>query len=440
MSVGPRAAALDLADHACGLRLADVPADVVELARVCVIDAVACAIFGARFPWSRILKEHVLAGRASGSAALPGLDLPGLPADQAALLGGAFAHAFELDSLRKPGAGVHPGATVALPSLAVGREVTASGEDVLRAVVAGVEVQFRIGNATLHSAESRGFHAPGVTGAFGAAVAAGLLRGLPPERLASALGIAASFGGGLLAFAVSGSGGMVKRLHLGRAAQAGVIAVDLAARGYEGPVEALEGRMGLLEAYCPRSDPARLTAGLGEVWELRRLCLKRYAAHVTAQAPIEFVRDAMHEHGFGPEDVEAVELGVGEKVRTHHANRRPKDVAGAQYSVPYALAAAILDDPEDPLAFERSAGDPAVAGLCDRIELRPTELKDKWGCEAVIRLRSGRTVEGRKTGFRGAPEAPASRGDLRRKFVTLAQPTVGPAAEELFQELLSELG
>lgn len=433
------AAARDLADYACALRFRDIPADVVELARTCVIDAVACAVFGAAFPWSRILTEQALAARASGAATLPGLDLPPLPADQTALLGGAYAHAFELDSLRKPGAGVHPGATVAIPALAVAREVGAGEEDLLRAVVAAAEVQFRIGAATLHSAESRGFHAPGITGVFGAAVAAGLLRGLAPDRLAAALGVGASLGGGLLAFAASGSGGMVKRLHLGRAAQSGVFAADLAGRGFEGPAEALEGPMGVLAAYCPRSDAARLTAGLGEVWELRRLCLKRYAAHVTAQAPIEFAREAMRDHGFAAGDVAEVELGVSEKVLSHHANRRPRDVAGAQYSVPFALAAAMVRDPEDPHAFGLAVEDPAVFALCDRVALRGAALDDKWGCEIRIRLRAGGVVEGRKSGFRGAPETPARPEDIRRKFLKLTAAALGERAAAMFKALGRDL-
>ncbi|MGQ7792488.1 MmgE/PrpD family protein [Faunimonas sp. B44] len=422
MGAGGESAAATLARHACDLMAADLPEPVWTAAETCLVDTVGCILLGSRFPWSQIVRDHALASGASGNCSLPGLDLRGLHAEQAALIGGAYCHAFELDSLRKPGAGVHPGATVAAPALAVAQEVGASGPDLLRAIVAGCEVMFRIGDATLHSAESRGFHAPGITGVFGAAVAAGLLRGLDAPALANAMGVAGSLAGGLLAFAGSGEGGMVKRLHLGRAAQGGIMAADLAARGYEGPGAVLEGRYGVLEAFCPKSDPARLTASLGSVFEIERICIKRYACHVTAQAPIQFLRQAMGEHGFAASDIEAIELGVSSKILSHHASISPRDVAGAQYSVPFALATAACHDPDDPLSFARdNISDREVAALAGRIYLSPAEPGGgKWGADVTVRLRDGRSVTGRQETFRGCPEDPMSPDEVAGKFVRLA--------------------
>src|SRR6202007_2564642 len=102
----------------------------------------------------------------------------------------------------------------------------------IAAFVAGNEVMIRIGRATGHTNEARGFHAPGTTGPFGAAIAAGHLLGLDPEAMTNALGIAGSLAGGLLEFARSGTGAMVKRLHLGRASESGVLAASLAEDGF----------------------------------------------------------------------------------------------------------------------------------------------------------------------------------------------------------------
>ena len=406
-----------LAEYATGLRIADIPADVAELAGVCLADAVACTAFGAQFPWSRAVQDQALAVARAGRCRLPFLDLPQIPAETAALLAGTFAHAYELDSLRMPGAGVHPGATVAMPALMVAQQVGAGPDDLVRAIVAGIEVMLRIGDATLHSAEARGFHAPGITGPFGATVAAAVLHGLPASATASAMGIAASCGGGLLAFAGSSGGGMVKRLHMGRAAQAGVTAAELARRGFEGPLSALEGRFGLLEAYCPASDPDRLVAGLGTEFETRTLCIKHYACHVTAQAPVEMLRAAMTDHGFTANDIDSIDLGVSDKVRSHHAAVRPSDAAGAQYSVPFAMAAAAFDDPEDPLVFERAVTRDDVAALSSRTTLQPQrQIRSKWGAEMSLRLRSGATIECVREAFLGTPERPMSCQEFGGKF------------------------
>ena len=412
-------AAQQLAEFAHALRPKAIPTDVRALAWSCLTDAVGCAAFGAQFSWSRMIIEQAAAGAAPGSCHLPTLSLPGLPVEQAALIAGACAHAFELDSLRKPGAGVHPGATVALPALMVAQDIGAGLEDLLCAIVAGTEVMFRIGNATLHSAEQRGFHAPGITGPFGAAVATGLLRGLSLQQMVDAFGIAGSMSGGLLAFSHAG-GGMVKRLHMGRAAQGGVFAANLAARGYEGPNTVLEGKFGLLEAYCQNSEPARLTAGLGTDWQTRQLCLKRYACHVTAQAPVECLREMMSAHDFSAEDISTIDLAVSDKVLSHHSNPAPTDLAGAQYSVPYVLAVAALNNPDDPKTFIKALDQPAAAELAARITLHSAAAdQDKWGATLAVRLVSGRVFDASKNSFLGTPERPFTSNDMASKFASL---------------------
>src|SRR6202035_4449617 len=198
-----------------------------------------------------------------------------------ALANGALAHAFELDSLTRPGAGAHPGATVLPPALAVAQQQGGiSGKALIAAFVAGNEVMIRIGRATGHTNEARGFHAPGTTGPFGAAVACGHLLGLDRAKMANAIGIAGSLAGGLLEFA-RGDGGMVKRLHLGRASEAGVLAASLAAGGFTGPRTVIEGQFGFLRVFCTAWDEAELTRGLGEEFVVSTTVLKRYPCHAT---------------------------------------------------------------------------------------------------------------------------------------------------------------
>src|SRR5215212_6958344 len=108
----------------------------------------------------------------------------------------------------------------------------------------------RIAMATKHTNEIRGFHGPSTTGPFGATVAVGCLLGFDAAKMTNALGIAASLAAGLLQFSRSGTGGMVKRLHLGRANESGVLAANLAARGFEGPHDILEGEFGFLNVFC----------------------------------------------------------------------------------------------------------------------------------------------------------------------------------------------
>lgn len=426
-----------LAAYAAAAKFDDLPPVAVERAKQCLIDAVACAVFGRQFPWSAMVLEEALSTGAGGPCRVPGVPGKSLHVPQAALVLGAFAHAFEFDNLRKPGAGVHPGATVALPALAMAQAVNASGKDLVAAIVAGIEVMFRIGAATLHSPEHIGFHAPGLTGPFGAAAACISLMRLSPRAAAHAFGIAGSLAGGLLAFAKAGSGGMVKRLHLGRAAESGVVAARLAQRGYEGPRTVIEGRYGVLEAFCEESDPALLTQGLGHVFEIERVCFKRYPCHVTAHVPAQLLRGLIETHGFGGDDVRAIAIEASEKVVSHHNEREPADIMLAQYSVPFCVALCAYHDPLDPSVFsDRFVRDARVRDLAKRIQVSASEAIKGWGARISVSLNDGRTFGGQIDTWLGCPETPLSAEQLRAKFNRLTEGASDRLRSSLFDDLM----
>src|SRR2546423_5448889 len=223
-----------LAEYAAGLRYEDLPKEVIAAAKDAIIDTIAACTCGSALPWSRIIIDYAERTGPGGASRILGRGTA-VQAPAAALANGALAHAFELDSLTRPGAGAHPGATVLPPALAIAQQQGGiSGRSLIAAFVAGNEIMIRIGRATGHTNEARGFHAPGTTGPFGAAVACAHLLGLDAAKMTNAIGIAGSLAGGLLEFA-KGDGGMVKRLHLGRASEAGVFAPSPAGRGFPRP-------------------------------------------------------------------------------------------------------------------------------------------------------------------------------------------------------------
>jgi len=430
-------AAQRLADFAVSLRFEDVPPHVVKQAKVCLIDAIGCAMFGRKLPWSAMVLEEALATGAGGPCRLPGVADGTLHVPQAALALGAFSHAFELDNLRNPASGVHGGATVALPAFAMAQACGASGRDLIAAIVAGIEVMFRIGNATLHSAEKVGFHGPGMTGPFGSAAACASLLRLSTTQTANAFGIAGSLGGGLLAFAKSSSGGMIKRLHLGRAAEAGVIAARLAQRGFEGPPSVLEGRFGVLEAFCEETDPSLLTRGLGESWEIERVTIKRYACHVTSHVPVQLIRELMEQHGFAGDDIAEIAVDASEKVVSHHSDADPHDIMQAQYSVAFNLALAAYHDPRDPDVYnDDTAAQPQVRDLARRVRVESKVGRKGWAAQIAVSLRDGRRFEGTADTFLGCPQTPQSAEQLRFKFDRLCKHAPEGLKRSLFDALM----
>src|SRR5204862_3378937 len=176
-----------LAEYAAGLRYEDLPREVMAAAKEAIIDTVAACICGSALPWSRIVIDYAERTGPGGASRILGRG-SAVQAPAAALANGALAQACELGALTRPGAGAHPGATVLPPALAVAQQagVGASGRALSAAFVAGNEVMIRIGRATGHTNEARGFHAPGTTGPFGGAAAAGHLLRLDARAMANA--------------------------------------------------------------------------------------------------------------------------------------------------------------------------------------------------------------------------------------------------------------
>src|SRR4029077_18558286 len=160
---------------------------------------------------------------------------------------------------------------------------------------------------------------------------------LDAGRMANALGLAGSLAGGLLEFA-KGDGGMVKRLHLGRAAQAGVLAASLAHAGFTGPRTVIEGEFGFLRVFCTEFDEAELTRNLGHEYVTLSTVLKRYPVHATAHAAVRAVRDLHAEHRFSVGDVETITVTGNKRMLERHNIAEPADLMLAQYSIPFCVA------------------------------------------------------------------------------------------------------
>jgi 2-methylcitrate dehydratase PrpD len=418
-----------LAEYAAALRYEDLPAPVVQQAKDCIIDTVAAAICGSSLPWSRIVIDYAERTGPGGKSHILGRG-SAVQAPAAALANGALAHAFELDSLTRPGAGAHPGATVLPPALAVAQERGADGRALIAAFVAGNEVMIRIGRATGHTNEARGFHAPGTTGPFGGAVAAGHLTGLGSGAMANALGIAGSLCGGLLEFA-RGDGGMVKRLHLGRASEAGVLAASLAAAGFTGPRTVLEGEFGFLKVFCTKWDEAELTRGLGEEFLVSSTVLKRYPCHATAHAAVRAARELQAEHGFTGAEVEAITVTGNARMVERHNILEPADLMLAQYSIPFSVALSLSREARDPEAWDQTAlADPQIRTLCRRVRLVPGEEHSGMASIVAIALTDGRRLE------RRAESGMLEPGELGDKFRRLTRAALGgPGAAALYERL-----
>jgi 2-methylcitrate dehydratase PrpD len=429
-----------LAEYAANLSFADLPPEVVQRAKDCIADTVAVIAYGAALPWSKIVLRYAARNGAGGKSRVlePGGAL--LHAPMAAFANGALAHAFEMDNLTWPNSGVHPGATMFVPALAAAQEYGRGGRDLLTAFVAGAETMIRIGRATKHNNEGRGFHAPGTTGPFGGAVAVGRLMKFDTETMTNAIGIAGSLACGLLEFARSGTGAMVKRMHMGRAAESGVLAAGLAADGFTGPVTVLEGPFGFLNVYCGGEfDLAELTRDLGSEFRTLRIMLKRFPVHITSHTSVQAVADLRHEHGYAADEVAAIHIAGNPKMATINNIPSPADLMMAQYSLPFCVALAHHREPRDPRSFSAASfNDPNIRSLASRVTITVSDEArhgHTLASTVTVTLKDGRALTRRVADFKGTPESPLDRAEMRDKFLLLTRHCDRAAMERLFDRI-----
>jgi 2-methylcitrate dehydratase PrpD len=425
-----------LAKYAVELRYEDIPEKVLERARNTICDTVGAIIFGYGLPWSQMIVDYAAKYGQGGKSRILGPGGALVQPPMAALANGALAHAFELDGGAKPSAGAHPGATIFPASLAISQERGFGGKELITAFVAATEVMLRIGTATKKSNEHRGFHAPGTTGPFGASVGAGKLLGFDQSKMINAIGIAASLSGGLVQFSRSGTGGMVKRLHFGRAGESGVLAANLAERGFDGPHDILEGEFGFLRVFCDEYDMAKLTAGLGETFMTMNIYMKRFACHGSCQAPLQALQELQAKHQLSPADIEWIDIGGAPDMADRHAIYQPKDPMLAQYSVPFAMALGVFRDPKDPRSFDASAvSDQKILELCRRVRLHQEEGAGSSAASVTITLKDGRLLKERVTQIKGTPALPPDSKDVYEKFSLLTRHCSRQKVDEIFQRL-----
>ena len=435
---GERGYTPKLAAYAAGLKYEDIPAQVRQRVKDCITDTVAVIIYGGKLPWSQMVIAHAHRSGAGGKSHILGTGGMTVYAPSAALAHGAMTHAFELDNLTNPDSGSHPGAAMFSSGLAVAQERGSSGRDLITGMTAGGEVMIRVGRAAKGTLEPRGFHAPGTTGPFGGAVTCGKLMGFDAGKMSNALGIAGSLSSGLLEFAHSNTGAMVKKLHLGRAAESGVLAASLASDGFTGPDTVLEGEAGYLHAFCNDRDTAELTKGLGTDYACMDIMMKRFACHITAHRPVEGMLDLKNEYKFTAADIEAITITGNQRMATTNNIPAPPDVLLAQYSIPFSVALSMYRNPIDPDSFDDNVHkDAQILALARRVKMvaAPGQEREDLTSTVAVTLKGGRVVERKVTEFSGTPARPLDRAGLQEKFMLLTKRFPRDAMLRLFDRL-----
>lgn len=430
----------DLAQFVAGLTYEALPEDVVAAARIGFIDTVAVMLAGAEDPVVGVLTAAVGADRRNDAKARVAFSDTRLAAREAALIGGAAAHALDYDDVALSG---HPSAVLVPTILALGEALESTGRDLVTSYVAGYEVWAELVRRDKDH-HRKGWHPTAIFGPIAAAAAAAVLRKLDARQTRNALALAASHAGGL----VANFGTMAKPYHVGKAAQDGIYVTDLAARGFEAAADALEHPQGFLKAVSPGAEPDLASPVVtGKQWHLRKhgLCIKKYPTCYATHRSLDGMLALRAKHGFTADQIESIDVTMGHTQSAPLRYARPQSGLQAKFSEPFAMAAAVVlgrvgmaDLTDEVVARED------IRGLLDKVHLHTVPEQDPEDPvfspteQVVVRLKSGDVLHSGDIRYaRGHAKLPLSDDDLWTKF---SQCVARRARPEEAKALFAKLG
>ena len=423
-----------LGKAAARLRLENLPAEVLQRAKQRVLDTIGCLVAGYNAGISDAIRSYVLAQGGKREATL----LPGGEKTTAALAG--LAHATYIYGLElsdaAPRATAHPGCEIVSIALATAERGGLGGAAILPAVVAGYEIEIRIGRAMHPHAFYHGWSTIGLLGTIGPAVTAGHLIGLDAEGLDNAIGISLN-----LAPCATGrvnQGGSVKWMIGGHACATGLLAAEMAARGTKG-LRDIAG--GWLNVISPENHPERLTEGIGpdgtfEQWELLSGILTKYYATVgPLAASLDAAFRLVRKHDIHADDVE--EIHVDCMRRTAIFNKpHPDSDHTARGSLPYCLAVAVCTrDPAQllgPAYRPEALRDKKVWALSEKVRITENAEYERLYparslARVTMRLRSGVAHSLEIDRSENSRYLTPTDADIEEKFRLIAIPVLGKA-------------
>ncbi len=395
-----------------------------------MFDLVAAAIAGRKTAGGIAALKAAPAAWGSGSAACWFSDLR-LSIPGAAFVNSAFASMLDLDDGHRAASG-HPGAAVIPAVIATAETHGADAERVLTAIAIGYEVAVRIAGARdvemLHTFDS------GLWCGQGAAAAAGWLRGLDPARLANAIAIAGTTAPGQTATAYTKLMGNNVKEGIPFATSLGLVAVELAAAGFTGPVDFLD--------EAERYDRAILSGDLGARWLIETVYFKPYGCCRWAHAAIDALLELMARERIAADEIESVRVETFATALTLNNDLAPPTLEAAQYSVPFCLAAAAIHGADALLPLEEELlRDSAVLAFAPRVTLSVAPDLDPMFPRSVparITVKTARGLHHRTVlAPRGEPVNPLSDGDLLAKFSTIARRQLAPATSTALLDALA---
>jgi 2-methylcitrate dehydratase PrpD len=413
-----------LSDFVCRTRLEDIPRDVIDVARLHILDALGTLIAGSAEAAAGIVRDHI---RSLGCKEESTLITQGLKTSPqyAAFGNGIIAHVLDFDDYEVPSM-AHPSVTVLPAVLALGERGRADGRECLAAYLVGMETISKIGAGVAPEHYDKGWHSTGTLGSLGSAAAASKLLKLDPGKTRTAIGIAASMSSGMR----GNFGTMTKAFHAGHASRNGVEAALLASSGFTASQDILESDLGFCKLFADK-DRARLEESIQDFGLPFSILSpgvgkKPYPSCAATHSFIEGIFQLIDQYDIRAEDVDSVQCGVSYRVPTMLIHSDPQTGLEGKFSLEFCIALALQERTVGLSQFTDSkVKAPEIRRLIKRIQKAVTEEAGGRGAPQAalitVRMKNGKSHFCKVVTRKGTPANPLTSEEVSDKFMGCAE-------------------
>jgi 2-methylcitrate dehydratase PrpD len=407
----------ELAERSAGLSFAQLPDNVVAVARLCVLDWLGVTVVGSQEPAPRILLHTLAPGAVAEGASVIGHGVRVNPL-QAALVNGTSSHVLDFDDVNATLIG-HPSVAMLGAVLALAESLHSCGPEFLCAFVAGYETACRIAAAVGPLSYLRGFHHTGTIGTVGAAAACSRLLSLDAQRTTMALALAATQAAGLGCMV----GTMSKSFHAGKACENGLLAALLAQNGFTANESAVECAKGFAATASGECNAAAALSEPPLGWHIVSNLFKFDASCYMTHSTLAGIRELRAQHHLNIDEVAEIRLHLGELEFATCALPRPATGLEVKFSVAHLAAMAALGR-STMVIDDAAASDPAVVALRDKVVVTDDGASGAPTLVEVI-LNDGRRLSIAHDVNTPERDLALQRRRVEQKFRTITTPHLG---------------
>ncbi len=397
----------------------DIPVNVVERAKQCILDTIAVALYGSQFESSIIASAVIMETGGKKESTIIGTNKKA-PVFLAALVNGISSHTAEYDDDLFDFLG-HPSCILMPVVLSLSEKNMLDGKSMLASFILGNETGSIIGNRMGWEHYRTGFHPTGTIGTIAASAAASKLLNLSAKETANALGIAASSASGLR----ENFGTMTKSWHAGHAASGGIMASLLAQKGYNSSLNSLEGESGFIKVFQGKKEVLSDIKVPGKPYSILDVVQKRYPSGAASHPAVDAVLYIIKKNSIQPEDIQTIQCYVRPMVLSILKYKYPENKLEAKFSLEYSIAAAVVFGSLGIDQFtDKVVNKPRVKEMIKKIFVIPDEKLETIAVKEnllspvkiIITLKTGKIYNTFKREAKGGPQSPFHWRELEDKF------------------------